>query len=920
MRLGPRSRQLAAALVFLAASLTAQLSHAQANDDSFTVLSNSVNNALDVVANDNVEFGSASILTVTSPDQGGQVRIDSNRRTLIYTPRAGFEGVETFRYVIIYGGFRFSAADVHVLVSGPNAPPVAQDDSYFVEEDDDLDVDDSEGVLANDFDPDGDELTAVLVDGPANGDLDLDSDGSFSYEPDRSFTGEDGFTYRASDGRNSSEPARVRIFVEQRNEPPEIASIPDQIANVGVAFELDLAEFVTDPDGPEELEFETVTLPSGLTLSPRGLISGVPSIDAEGNSTGRFRVGDGLHLVDGSFRFVIRDDRIADLRVALSAGPNPVTVGASATWSITVFNESNYQIDTAILSGRFTGEVPFGFDPISNPGCSLVPDGTDMRLSCQLLSLASGETATIELTGSADQAGDVVGAASVTIDGASDVDPADNSAYTALSIAGSVSNVAAQSLQDVAVLAVASGDIDGDGEDDLVVATAASESVLLFPNVVDPSNERKRMLDSAPRRIGSAARDNDVAIGDLDGDQDLDIVAAGSASASPRIYLNDGAGAFQSFVLSQSGQETSAVAIGDIDADGVIDLAFSGAAQTRVYFGTGVPGQYGSPRGIAGAGEDLVIADLLGDPRAEIVVAGAASNAPIYRLAGASFELGASLATGPTTSIMAEDFNGDGARDLMFGRMAMVGSEWPSNPVYLNEALAGSGFSLAETLGAAPTFAVLGADADGSGIADAAVLNETGAHQIFLSSGSGGLLVRAADQLAVTSATSAAFGSFSADDRLDLAVGTPDGVRIFRSDGRGRFGIGDVTAPVLQMLGSSAVETFVGEPYVDQGATATDSADGDLTDRIVVSDNVNTTLIGQYQVTYRVWDESGNASGLLTRSVEVRPNQPQGGGGGGALDWLSMLLLAIVGSMTRAARAPVQASTRRGILRRFSHT
>ena len=39
------------------------------------------------------------------------------------------------------------------------------------------------GVLANDTDPDGDPLTAVLVTGPSHGTLTLNANGSFTYTP-----------------------------------------------------------------------------------------------------------------------------------------------------------------------------------------------------------------------------------------------------------------------------------------------------------------------------------------------------------------------------------------------------------------------------------------------------------------------------------------------------------------------------------------------------------------------------------------------------------------------------------------------------------------------------------------------------------------------------------------------------------------
>jgi hypothetical protein len=72
-----------------------------------------------------------------------------------------------------------------------------------------------EGVLANDYDGNEDELTAVLetsVD-PLKGTLSLNSDGSFSFNPVSGFLGEATFTYRASDGEFSSDPVTVTIIV-----------------------------------------------------------------------------------------------------------------------------------------------------------------------------------------------------------------------------------------------------------------------------------------------------------------------------------------------------------------------------------------------------------------------------------------------------------------------------------------------------------------------------------------------------------------------------------------------------------------------------------------------------------------------------------------------------------------------------------
>ncbi len=91
---------------------------------------------------------------------------------------------------------------------------MAVDDRYSVEEDDPLRDSASRGVLANDSDPDGDSLTAILVTGPSRGTLTLNSDGSFTYRPWDDDEGTVSFTYQASDGKGGTDTATVTIIVE----------------------------------------------------------------------------------------------------------------------------------------------------------------------------------------------------------------------------------------------------------------------------------------------------------------------------------------------------------------------------------------------------------------------------------------------------------------------------------------------------------------------------------------------------------------------------------------------------------------------------------------------------------------------------------------------------------------------------------
>jgi type II secretory pathway pseudopilin PulG len=80
-------------------------------------------------------------------------------------------------------------------------------------------------------------------------------------------------------------------------------------------------------------------------------------------------------------------------------------------------------------------------------------------------------------------------------------------------------------------------------------------------------------------------------------------------------------------------------------------------------------------------------------------------------------------------------------------------------------------------------------------------------------------------------------------------------------------------APVITLLGDNPVTINVGDTYVDAGATALDDIDGDITDNIVLTSNVDVETPGEYTVTYNVSDSSGNEAIEVIRTVYVLENR-----------------------------------------------
>ncbi len=94
-------------------------------------------------------------------------------------------------------------------------------------------------------------------------------------------------------------------------------------------------------------------------------------------------------------------------------------------------------------------------------------------------------------------------------------------------------------------------------------------------------------------------------------------------------------------------------------------------------------------------------------------------------------------------------------------------------------------------------------------------------------------------------------------DRLDVDFGVYKGANN-----------GDVTAPVIVLNGDSTVRLKIGTDYVEEGATATDNIDGDISNNIQIDPNVDTSKEGNYTVRYSVSDAAGN-SATKTRKVIV---------------------------------------------------
>ena len=147
---------------------------------------------------------------VTGPAHG---TLTGTAPNLTYTPAANYNGPDSFTFKA-KDPKDSNIATVSITVTPVNDPPVAVNDGiYSTNQATKLTVAAVDGLLKNDTDVENSPLTVAVAQGPAHGSLILNPDGSFDYTPTGWYAGSDSFTYRASDGTDTSTEATVSLDV-----------------------------------------------------------------------------------------------------------------------------------------------------------------------------------------------------------------------------------------------------------------------------------------------------------------------------------------------------------------------------------------------------------------------------------------------------------------------------------------------------------------------------------------------------------------------------------------------------------------------------------------------------------------------------------------------------------------------------------
>ena len=241
----------------------------------------------------------------------------------------------------------FNTTTVTIIM--PNQPPVAENDSYSLDEDSLLVVSAS-GVLTNDYDADGDSFTAQLYSPTSHGELLLNTNGSFSYTPDPNYSGYDAFSYTAINGSQESLPAFVNLSIQPINDAPILNGIPDQSMNEGDTLNYDCIGFDVDGDTLTYLPFNLPDFGAFNDDSDgMGHFSFAPDFEDAGVYHITLTISDGTLISNRSFNLTVSNVNRPPNQPSNPTPTDGSTVGTGAlclTWSAEDpdFDELSYDL------------------------------------------------------------------------------------------------------------------------------------------------------------------------------------------------------------------------------------------------------------------------------------------------------------------------------------------------------------------------------------------------------------------------------------------------------------------------------------------------------------------------------------------------------------------------------------------------
>jgi hypothetical protein len=314
---------------------------------------------------------------------------------------------------------------------------------------------------------------------------------------------------------------------------------------------------------------------------------------------------------------------------------------------------------------------------------------------------------------------------------------------------------------------VAIGDFNGDGKQDLAVASIDDFKIWVLLGTGTGSF-------GAATFVANGDYPTSVVVRDFNSDGKSDLAFANNRGNNISILLGNGTGSFGTATNLATGSSPGSIAIGDFNGDGKPDLAVTNAGIVSIFLGKGDGTFLGATNFGAGSNPiKIAIGDFNGDGKQDLAVVnaglvypGSGSNVSILLGTGTgAFGLATNFAVGLfAVSVTTGDFNGDGKPDLA------VANDGSNNVSILLSTGTGS-FGTATNFPAGRATDVAIGDFNSDGKLDLAVVNEQSAGvSILLGTGTGSFVGPTKFLSGSDLGTREAIGDFNSDGKPDIAM------------------------------------------------------------------------------------------------------------------------------------------------------
>ncbi len=295
---------------------------------------------IDVLANDSdPENDTLTITAASVPTEQGTVAIVDGK--LVFTPAENFNGDATISYTTSDGQLTDDAT-VAVTVNPVNDAPVAVNDTVATDEDTAVTID----VLANDSDPENDQLTITNASVPAEQGTVAIVDGKLVFTPAENFhNGDATISYTISDGQLTDD-ATVAVTVNPVNDAP--VAVNDAVStDEDTAVTIDVLANDSDPEN-DTLTITAASVPAeqGTVTIVDGKLVFTPVENFNGDATISYTISDGQLTDDATVAVTVNP--VNDAPVAVN---DAVSTDEDTAVTIDVLaNDSDPENDTLTIT------------------------------------------------------------------------------------------------------------------------------------------------------------------------------------------------------------------------------------------------------------------------------------------------------------------------------------------------------------------------------------------------------------------------------------------------------------------------------------------------------------------------------------------------------------------------------------------